>query len=79
MKNSEVNNKHKNKDRKLKNILSIWYLKRKILSEGILMKHRSIPCAHVIIQQWVVNHWKTYDPVVNLDKCVIIISHNKYT
>ena len=42
MKNSEVNNKHKNKDGKLKTILSIWYFKRKRLIEGRLTKQKLI-------------------------------------
>ena len=65
MKNSEVNNKHKNNDGKLKTILSIWYFKRKILSYGILTKHKSRLFAHGVIQQWGVNYWETYAPVVN--------------
>ena len=36
--NSEVKNKHKNKDEKLKTILSIWYFKHKISQDGILTK-----------------------------------------
>ena len=38
MKNIEVNNKHKNKYGKFKTNLSIWYLKRKGLLYGGLMK-----------------------------------------
>ena len=47
MKNSEVNNKHKNKDGKLKTILSIWSFKRKILLYGISTKNKARLCAHV--------------------------------
>ena len=36
MKNSEVNNKHKNKDGKLKTILFIWHFNRNRFSYGIL-------------------------------------------
>ena len=46
MKKSEVNNKHKNNDGKLKTILSIWYLKRKIFPYEGLMKHIARLCAH---------------------------------
>ena len=46
MKNSEVNNKHKNKDGKLKTILYILSLNRKRLTYGILIKHKSRLCAH---------------------------------
>ena len=45
-KNSEVNNKHKNKDGKLKTVLSIWYFKHKILPDGRLMGHKARLCAH---------------------------------
>ena len=46
IKKSEVNNKHKNKDGKLKTILSIWSLKRKRFPYGIWMKQKSRLCAH---------------------------------
>ena len=65
MKKSEVNNKHKNKNGDIKTILSIWSFKRKRSPYGILMKHKYIICAHGVMQQWVVNYWETYDPVIN--------------
>ena len=46
MKKSEVNNKHKNKYWKLKNILSVWSFKRNRLPYGRLMKHKYRLCAH---------------------------------
>ena len=49
-KNSEVNNRLKNKDEKPKTILSILSFKRKSLSDGILMKHKARICANVGIQ-----------------------------
>ena len=52
MKKSEVKNKHKNKDGKLKTILSIWYFKRNRFPNGRLMKHKARICAHGGIQQW---------------------------
>ena len=55
MKNREVKNKHKNKDGKINTVLSIWYFERKILTDGILMKHKCRLCAHGGMQQWVVN------------------------
>ena len=66
MKNSEVKNKHKNNDGNLKTILSIWYFKRKILSDGIRMKHKSRLFAHEGIQQWEINYWETYAPLADL-------------
>ena len=54
IKKSEVNNKHKNKDGKLKTILSVWSFKRKRFPYGILIKHTSRLCLHGLMQQWVV-------------------------
>ena len=51
MKNSEVNNKHKNRYGKLKTILSIWYFKRNIFPDKILMKHKYIIWEHGGMQQ----------------------------
>ena len=65
MKNSEVNNKHKNKYGKPKTILSIWSFKRKIPQDGRLMKDEYILYSHGGMQQLIVNYWETYDPVVN--------------
>ena len=65
MNNSEVNNKHINKDGKLKTILSIWYFQRKIFPYVRLVKHNSILCAHGGMQQWGVKYRETYTAVVN--------------
>ena len=65
MKNSEVNNDHKNKYGKLKTIISIWYFKRNRSPDEILIKHKSRICEHGGIQQWGVNYWETYAPVVD--------------
>ena len=51
IKNSEVNNKHKNKDGKLKTILPICSFERKRLSYGILMKHKARIFDDGIMQQ----------------------------
>ena len=56
MKNSEVNNNHKNKYGKLNYILSIWSFKRKRFQYGRLMRHKSILYAHGGIQQRGVNY-----------------------
>ena len=58
MENSEVNNKHKNKYGKLKNILSIWSLKRKIFPDGRLMTHKYRRCEIGEMQQWGLNNGK---------------------
>ena len=49
MKNIEVNNKHKNRDGKIKNILFIWSFKRKIFPDGRSMKQKPILCAHGVM------------------------------
>ena len=54
---SDLNNKHKNKDRNLKTILLIYYFKRKRLLDGILMKQKSILCSHVGMKKWGVNYY----------------------
>ena len=56
IKDSEVKNKHNNKYKKLKNILSIWYFKRKIFLDGRSMKHKSILFSHIVMQQQGVNY-----------------------
>ena len=65
IKNIEVNNKNKNKNSTLKNILFIWYFKRKIFLSGKLRKHKSRVVAHEGMQKCWVNHWENYSPVVN--------------
>ena len=57
LKNSEVNNKYKNKYGKLKTILSSWYITRKRSPDGKLNKHKNRLCEHIGIQQLVVNYW----------------------
>ena len=46
-------------------ILDIWLFKRKRFPDGILLKHKSILCAHGGIQKWGVNYWENYAPVVS--------------
>ena len=58
LKNSEVNNKHKNKDGNINIIVSIWSFKHKRFPYGILLKHKSIICVKELIQQWGVNSWR---------------------
>ena len=65
MKNSEVKNKHKNKDGKLKNILCIWSFKLSRFPYGRLMKHKYMLCVHGEIQKWGVKYWENYAPVLN--------------
>ena len=57
MKNIKVKNNHKNKDEKLKTILSIWYFKCKRLPDRRLMIHKDRIFAHVIMQKLGINYW----------------------
>ena len=45
--------------------MSICYFKRKRTPDGRLIKHKARLCAHGGMQQWGVNYWETYFPVVN--------------
>jgi len=51
--------------RGIKPILAIWLFKRKRFPDGSLNKHKVRLCAHDGMQQWGVNYWETYSPVVN--------------
>ena len=49
----------------MKTIMAIWSFKRKRFPDGTLNKHKARLCAHGGMQQWGVNYWETYAPVVN--------------
>ena len=49
----------------MKSIMSMWAFKRKRLPDGTLVKHKARTCAHGGQQQWGINYWETYAPVVN--------------
>ena len=49
----------------VKRIMAIWSFKRKRFPDGSLNKHKARLCAHGGQQQWGVNYWETYAPVVN--------------
>jgi hypothetical protein len=49
----------------MKTIQSIWSFKRKRFPDGTINKHKARLCAHGGMQQWGVNYWETYAPVVN--------------
>ena len=65
MKKSEVKNKRKKKDWKLKKILSILSYKVKRFPDGIILKHKARLCANGQTQQWGGNYLGTYAPVLN--------------
>ncbi|KAL7464788.1 hypothetical protein ACHAXS_005121 [Conticribra weissflogii] len=48
-----------------KPIQAIWSFKRKRFPDGSLNKHKARLCAHGGMQQWGVNYWETYAPVIN--------------
>ena len=56
---------HRSKVGSHKTILAIWSFKRKRFPDGTLNKHKARLCAHGGMQQWGVNYWETYAPVVN--------------
>ena len=49
----------------MKTIMEIWSFKRRRHPDGTLNKHKARLCAHGGMQQWGVNYWETYAPVVN--------------
>ena len=51
--------------RGIKSIMAIWYFKRKRYPDGTLNKDKARLCADGGQQQWGINYWKTYAPVVN--------------
>jgi hypothetical protein len=51
--------------KEMKTIMAIWSFKRKRHPDGLLNKHKARLCAHGGMQQWGVNYWETYAPVVN--------------
>ena len=65
IKNSEVNNKYKNKYWKINHILPTLSFKVKIFPDRRLRKHKFRLWIHEGIQQQGVNYWENYDPVVN--------------
>ncbi|MCP4479271.1 MAG: hypothetical protein GY818_14390 [Planctomycetaceae bacterium] len=48
-----------------KTIMAIWSFERKRFPDGSLNKHKARLCAHGGMQQWGINYWETYAPVVN--------------
>lgn len=57
-----------------KTILAIWSFKRKRYPDGTLNKHKARLCAQGGIQQWGVNYWETYSPVVNWISMRLLLS-----
>ena len=45
--------------------MAIRYFKKKQYPDGTLKKHKARLCTHEGQQQWGINYWETYAPVVN--------------
>ena len=45
--------------------MAIWSFKRKRFPDGTIMKYKARLCAHGGMQQWGIDYWETYAPVVN--------------
>ena len=50
---------------KRKQIMTIWSFKRKRHPDGSLSKYKARLCCHGGQQQWGVNYWETYAPVIS--------------
>ena len=53
------------KDIKRHQIMMIWLFKRKRHPDGRLSKYKAKICCHGGQQQWGVQYWETYSPVVS--------------
>ena len=64
-------------------IMMIWSFKRKRHPDGTLDKHKARLCCHGGQQQWGVNYWDTYAPVVSWSSVRILMTiaklHNLHT
>ena len=71
------------KDIKREQIMMIWSFKRKRHPDGTLDKHKARLCCHGGQQQWGVNYWDTYAPVVSWSSIRILMTlsklHNLHT
>ena len=50
---------------KRQQLMMIWSFKRKRDPEGNVTKHKARLCCHGGQQQWGVNYWNTYSPLVS--------------
>ena len=68
---------------KREQIMMIWSFKRKRHPDGTLDKHKARLCCHGGQQQWGVNYWDTYAPVVSWSSVRILMTlsklHNLHT
>ena len=70
-------------DIKRQQIMMIWSFKRKIHQDGRLSKYKARLCCHGGQQQWGVQYWETYSPVVSwmAVRTLLVLSkiHNLHT
>ena len=73
----------KGQDVKRHQIMMVWSFKRKRHPDGTLKKHKARLCCHGGQQQFGVNYWDTYAPVVSWSSIRIIMTiaklHNLHT
>ena len=68
---------------KRQQLMMIWSFKRKRDPEGNITKHKARLCCHGGQQEWGVNYWNTYSPVVSWSSIRILMTlsnlHNFHT
>ena len=53
--------------------MAIWSFKRKLYPYVTLNKHKARLCSHGGQQQWNINYWETYAPVVNWVSVIFLL------
>ena len=66
--------KSEGKDARRPQIMMIWSFKRKRSPDGSLNRHKARLCCHGDQQQWGVNYWDTYAPVVTWSSIRILMT-----
>ena len=64
----------KGKETKRKQIMMIWSFKRKRKPDGTLDKYKARLCCHGGQQEWGINYWDTYAPVVSWSSVRIMMT-----
>ena len=62
---------------KRQQIMMIWSFKRKRHPDGTFHKHKARLCCHGGQQQWGLNYWDTYAPVVSWSSIRILMTLSK--
>ena len=69
--------RRKGREIKREQIMMIWSFKRKRSPDGTLTKHKARLCCHGGQQQWGLNYWDTYAPVVLWSSIRILMTLSK--